>query len=390
MKLNTPCCTRYLSPRPRRLLHWTSSALACCWCAMKVIVVGTEITPNKFEASEWLTQVNKSREFRTSTGTTIPPTSDTQDGRFLSHKTSNATNDDTTATDRSLTLRQRGRRLVLNSVASNQPRLPSDALKFIVCPRGGILLSKITNFQLLEAIYAAANFPKASICGEDLIQVNPKQNTFAYYTPAIKRAERVLRLMIDNSQYKISVYCAPDESQRCDVIRGIYLRLDRQGKTRSNISAKVNASPSLQQVCFTDTTLAKDASALPSSQRNTLVWWRPAQTPRVCSEDIIIVLKPRTTLDIWKVFRHGDTGTAISGYIIAVTAGDLNVWPVWNKMCWCALSLIRRVADQLIKDFDLRVGEASYPFRSHLKINEEVCRSVISVREDETSESLKS
>ncbi|KAL1476411.1 hypothetical protein MTO96_036522 [Rhipicephalus appendiculatus] len=97
-------------------------------------------------------------------------------------------------TDHSLTPRQRGRRLALDSVASKQPRLPSDALKLIVRPRGGLLLSKITNFILFEAVCTAANFAKASVRGEDLIQVNPKQNTFAYCTPAVERAERVLRL----------------------------------------------------------------------------------------------------------------------------------------------------------------------------------------------------
>ncbi|KAL1438382.1 hypothetical protein MTO96_048000 [Rhipicephalus appendiculatus] len=174
---------------------------------MKVIVAGTEITPQELEASEWLTQVNKSREARTSKGTTIPPASDTQDGRSSSHKTSNASNDDTAATDRSLTPRQRGRRLALNSVASKQPRLPSDALKLIVRPRGGLLLSKITNFILFEAVCTAANFAKASVRGEDLIQ----------------------ELVIGTHTYEISVYCAPDESQGRGVIRGVDLRLDHQG-----------------------------------------------------------------------------------------------------------------------------------------------------------------
>ncbi|KAL1474469.1 hypothetical protein MTO96_037945 [Rhipicephalus appendiculatus] len=154
------------------------------------------------------------------------------DGRSSSHKTSNASNDDTAATDRSLTPRQRGRRLALNSVASKQPRLPSDALKLIVRPREGLLLSKISNFILFEAVCTAANFPKASVRGEDLIQVNPKQNTFAYCTPAVERAERVLRLkesVIGTHTYEMSVYCAPDESQGRGVIRGVDLRLDHQG-----------------------------------------------------------------------------------------------------------------------------------------------------------------
>ncbi|KAH6924538.1 hypothetical protein HPB50_019387 [Hyalomma asiaticum] len=92
--------------------------------------------------------------------TSVPPDSGTQDGRSSSRKTSNASNDDTAASDRSLTPRQRGRRLAPNSVASNLPRLPNDALKRIVCPRGGLLLSKITNFQLFEAVGTAANFPR--------------------------------------------------------------------------------------------------------------------------------------------------------------------------------------------------------------------------------------
>ncbi|KAH6921281.1 hypothetical protein HPB50_027725 [Hyalomma asiaticum] len=174
---------------------------------MKETVAGPEITPKEFEASEWLTQVNKSREARTSKGTTIPPASGTQDGRYSSHKTSIASNDGTAATDRSLTPRQRGRRIALNSVASKQPRLPSDALKLIVRPRGGLLLSKITSFQLFEAVCTAANFPKAAIRGEDLIQ----------------------ELVIEAHKYEISVYCAPDESEGRGVIWGVDLRLDHQG-----------------------------------------------------------------------------------------------------------------------------------------------------------------
>ncbi|KAL3187857.1 hypothetical protein MRX96_000479 [Rhipicephalus microplus] len=87
-------------------------------------------------------------------------------------------------TKRLLTPRHCGWQLALNSVASKQPRLLSDALKLIVRPRGGFLLSKITDFQLFEAVCAAENFAKASI-----------------------RA---------------------DESQGFSVIRGVDLRLDHQ------------------------------------------------------------------------------------------------------------------------------------------------------------------
>ncbi|KAH6920629.1 hypothetical protein HPB50_028385 [Hyalomma asiaticum] len=168
------------------------------------------------------------------------------------------------------------------------------------------------------------------------------------------------------------------------------LRQQRQARQDPKTAAKVSACPSLQQARSTNAASAKDASALPSPQRNTPARWRPTQTPRVRSEDMIIVLKPRTTLDIRKVFRHGDAGTAIAAHITGVSAGDLNVWPVWEQNVLVCTTQTVRVADQLIKDFDLRVGKASYPFRGHLKITGEVCRGVISVREDETSDSLKS
>lgn len=58
-------------------------------------------------------------------------------------------------------------------------------------------------------------------------------------------------------------------------------------------------------------------------------------------------------------------------------------------MLVCTTQIVR-VAGQLIKDFNLRVGKGSYPFRGHLKINGEVRCGIISVSEDETPASLKS
>ncbi|KAH7952937.1 hypothetical protein HPB49_002961 [Dermacentor silvarum] len=128
------------------------------------------------------------------------------------------------------TPRQRGRLLAKNSVTSNQPRLPSNALNLIVRPRGGLLLSKIPTYQLLEAICMAARFTGDSVCHHDLIQANLIQNTFAYCIPDVQRAEQVLRLKaitIDNKEYEVSIYCAPDDSSGRGVIRGVNLRLDR-------------------------------------------------------------------------------------------------------------------------------------------------------------------
>lgn len=43
----------------------------------------------------------------------------------------------------------------------------------------------------------------------------------------------------------------------------------------------------------------------------------------------------------------------------------------------------------VIKEFDLKVGEQTYPFRGHLKLNGDCCKVVICVCEDGTSASLK-
>ncbi|KAH7941455.1 hypothetical protein HPB49_013839 [Dermacentor silvarum] len=117
-----------------------------------------------------------------------------------------------------------------NSVALNQPHLPINALKLIVRPRGGLLLSKISTYQLLEAICMAARFTKDAVRHQDVIQANLIQNTFAYCTPDVQRTEQVKRLKvitIDNKKYEVSVYCAPDDSSGRGVIRGVHLRLDR-------------------------------------------------------------------------------------------------------------------------------------------------------------------
>ncbi|KAM7312654.1 hypothetical protein ISCGN_009559 [Ixodes scapularis] len=80
------------------------------------------------------------------------------------------------------------------------------------------------------AICTAADFTGDTVRHEDLIQANLLQNTSAYCTPVVERAERVLRLktiVVDNKTYEVSVYCVPDDSSGRGVIRGVDLRLDR-------------------------------------------------------------------------------------------------------------------------------------------------------------------
>lgn len=199
---------------------------------MKVAVEGIPISREELAASDWLTKVNKLRVARTTPGQAVPDLLGDKAGPDQPPQNNKGQASGAPARKKASepTPRQRGRLLAKKSVASNQPRLPSNALKLIVRPRGGLLLSKISTYQLLEAICMAARFTRDAVRHQDLIQANLIQNTFAYCTPDVQRAEQVLPLKaitIDNKEYEVSVYCAPDDSSGRGVIRGVDLRLDQ-------------------------------------------------------------------------------------------------------------------------------------------------------------------
>ncbi|KAH7948990.1 hypothetical protein HPB49_003979 [Dermacentor silvarum] len=199
---------------------------------MKVTIEGIPIPREELAASDWLTKVNKLRVARTTPGPAVTDFPGDKAGPDQPPQNNKCQASGAPARKKAAepTPRQRGRLLAKNSVASNQPRLPSNALKLIVRPRGGLLLSKISTYQLLEAICMAAGFTRDAVRHQDLIQANLIQNTFAYCTPDLQRAEQVLRLKaitIDNKEYEVSVYCAPDDSSGRGVICGVDLRLDR-------------------------------------------------------------------------------------------------------------------------------------------------------------------
>lgn len=89
--------------------------------------------------------------------------------------------------------------------------------------------------------------------------------------------------------------------------------------------------------------------------------------------------------------HHEDIGSAVAHYVGEVACGDLSIYlasvgPKHSVVCG---TQSMQVADKLERDFDLKVGASSYPFNGHLKLNGEVCKGVINVREEDTSASLK-
>ncbi|KAL3206117.1 hypothetical protein MRX96_052891 [Rhipicephalus microplus] len=68
-----------------------------------------------------------------------------------------------------------------------------------------------------------------------------------------------------------------------------------------------------------------------SSSRAKQLQWRPKNTPRIEEDDIIVVLKPRETLDLKATFGPGQTGTAVCSILGADASVGHAVSPLWDQ-----------------------------------------------------------
>ncbi|KAH7936427.1 hypothetical protein HPB52_023412 [Rhipicephalus sanguineus] len=127
-----------------------------------------------------------------------------------------------------------------------------------------------------------------------------------------------------------------------------------------------------------------------TSQRVKQLQWRPKNTPRIEKDDIIVVLKPRETLDIKATFGPGQAGAAVRSILGADASVVLAVWPIWDQNVLVCMLKSVDAAEKLIRDITLPVGGRQLPFREHPKLSGEFCRGVVHVSQDETSETVKS
>ncbi|KAH6942449.1 hypothetical protein HPB50_005761 [Hyalomma asiaticum] len=127
-----------------------------------------------------------------------------------------------------------------------------------------------------------------------------------------------------------------------------------------------------------------------TSQRAKKLQWRPKNTPRIEKDDIIVVLKPRETLDLKATFGPGQAGAAVRSILGADASVGLAVWPIWDQnVLVCTLKSVD-AAERLLRDITLPVGGRQLPFRGHPKLSGEFCRGVVHVSQDETSETVRS
>ncbi|KAH7972877.1 hypothetical protein HPB52_018278 [Rhipicephalus sanguineus] len=164
-----------------------------------------------------------------------------------------------------------------------------------------------------------------------------------------------------------------------------------RGKKNSAVASRDAGALAAKQHAASRSQHAQGKSA-PSvaSQRAKQLQWRPKNTPRIEKDDIIVVLKPRETLDIKAAFGPGQAGAAVRSILGADASVGLAVWPIWEQnVLVCTLKSVD-AAEKLLRDITLPVGGRQLPFRGHPKLSGEFCRGVVHVSQDETSETVKS
>ncbi|KAH7953057.1 hypothetical protein HPB49_004206 [Dermacentor silvarum] len=117
--------------------------------------------------------------------------------------------------------------------------------------------------------------------------------------------------------------------------------------------------------------------------------WRPRHTPRMGRDDLIVVLKPRASFDLKTVLPSERAGDAERAFLGDCSAADLHVWPVWDQnVLVCSLTSIP-IAQRLLGDIMLPVGDQQLPFRGHAKVSGDICRGVINIDPAASSSSIK-
>ncbi|KAH7936841.1 hypothetical protein HPB49_005707 [Dermacentor silvarum] len=117
--------------------------------------------------------------------------------------------------------------------------------------------------------------------------------------------------------------------------------------------------------------------------------WRPRYTPRIGRDNLIIVLKPRASFDLKTVLPSECAGDGVRALLGDCSTADLLVWPVWGQnVLVCSLTSIP-IAQRLLDDIMLPVGDQQFPFRGHAKASGDICRGVINIDPAASSSSIK-
>ncbi|KAL3174743.1 hypothetical protein MRX96_001032 [Rhipicephalus microplus] len=92
--------------------------------------------------------------------------------------------------------------------------------------------------------------------------------------------------------------------------------------------------------------------------------WNPTHTPRIRSDELVIGLKPKITMDLHAAFGPGGIGTAVQRFTGSTTDAGTSVWPVWDQNIVVVGVKTESLASKLVGDIPLTIGEtARYHFK---------------------------
>ncbi|KAH9378814.1 hypothetical protein HPB48_001696 [Haemaphysalis longicornis] len=142
-------------------------------------------------------------------------------------------------------------------------------------------------------------------------------------------------------------------------------------------SPKGNDAPGQQQTAARSGHAPQGGVASKSStHRSSKPQWRPKHTPHIGRDELIVVLKPSTTLDLKATFAPGQVGSAVRNLLRECGNVELSVWPVCEQnVIVCGLNS-EPAARRLLGDVTLTIGG-------------DVCKGVITIDPNDTSASLK-
>ncbi|KAL3201751.1 hypothetical protein MRX96_012270 [Rhipicephalus microplus] len=79
-----------------------------------------------------------------------------------------------------------------------------------------------------------------------------------------------------------------------------------------------------------------------------LATWRPTHTPRIRSDELVIVLKPKITMNLHAAFGPGGIGTAVQCFTGSTTNAGISVWRVWDKKIVVVAGHVLKIARDLL------------------------------------------
>ncbi|XP_077485817.1 uncharacterized protein LOC144096826 [Amblyomma americanum] len=163
-----------------------------------------------------------------------------------------------------------------------------------------------------------------------------------------------------------------------------------RGKKNAAAASRDAGTGATQQQAPASSAHTQGASALNAASKSSKqLRWRPQNTPCIEKDDIVVVVKPRNTVDLKTTFGPGRAGAAVHSILGDDANAGLEVWPVWDQNVLVCVLISVDAAEKLLRDIVLPVGEREPPFPGHRKLSGAFCRGVVTVSPDETSESVK-